>query len=253
MLRVFILIVAIGAGSLAGWLALSMQPGVAVTTIETPSPPQQMTEVLVAAADLEQGRLLDEKGVRWQSWPLSAVSSGFVTRTAQPEAVKKMAGMMVRSHFISGEPIREDKLSRGSNLLAAMLSPGRRAVAIRISVESTAGGFILPNDRVDVIQTVARPGQGQTENLSRTLLTNIRVLAVDQKVDETKGQAVVGKTATLELSPDQAEAIAAGQAAGILSLALRSSSDNSEEPTLQRPSNVSVRFLRAGQSEIVKF
>lgn len=253
MLRVFILIVAIGAGSLAGWLALSMQPGVAVTTIETPSPPQPMTEVLVAAADLEQGRTLDEKGVRWQSWPLSAVSPGFVTRTAQPEAIKKMSGLMVRSHFVSGEPIREDKLSRGSNLLAAMLLPGRRAVAIRISVESTAGGFILPNDRVDVIQTVARPGQGQTENLSRTLLTNIRVLAVDQKVDETKGQAVVGKTATLELSPDQAEAIAAGQAAGILSLALRSSSDNSEEPMLQRPSNVSVRFLRAGQSEIVKF
>jgi pilus assembly protein CpaB len=253
MLRIIILITAIGAGSLAGWLALSLQPGVAVTTVETPSPREPLTEVLVAAANLEGGQVLEEKNVRWQSWPVRAVSSGFVTRAAQPEAINKMSGLMVRSHFVSGEPIREDKLARGSNLVAAMLLPGRRAVAIRISAESTAGGFILPNDRVDVIQTVARPGQGQTENLSRTLLTNIRVLAVDQKVDDTKGQAVVGKTATLELSPDQAEAIAAGQAASILSLALRSASDAAEEPLLQRPSNVSVRFLRAGQSEIVKF
>jgi pilus assembly protein CpaB len=254
MLRAVILIVAIGAGSLAGWLALSMKPGVAVTTVQTPAPQEPMTEVLVASANLDQGQSLDEKSLRWQPWPISAVSPGFVTRAAQPEAVKTLTGSMVRSYFVSGEPIREDKLSRGSNLLASMLPSGKRAVAIRISVESTAGGFILPNDRVDVIQTVARPGPDQTENLSRTLLTNIRVLAVDQKVEETKGQVVaMGKTATLELSPEQAEAIAAGQATSILSLALRSASDSIEVPILQRPRSVSIRFLRAGQSEVVKF
>ncbi len=255
MLRVVILVVALGAGSLAAWLALSLKPGVAVTTVETPAPPVPMTDILVASSDIPQGQALSESSVRWQSWPKDAVNPGFISRSAKPEAVKALTGAMVRSHFVAGEPIREDKLSQGSsNLLASILSPGKRAVAIRISVESTAGGFILPNDRVDVIQTVARPAEGQTENLSRTILTNIRVLAVDQKVDEMKGQATVaGKTATLELSPTQAEAVAAGQASGILSLSLRSAADNDEEPAFKRPASTSVRFLRAGQSELVRF
>jgi pilus assembly protein CpaB len=254
MMRIIILVIAIGAGSLAGWLALSMKPGVAVTPVQASAPQVAMVDVLVAATDLGQGHTMGEKTVRWQPWPADAVSPGFITRTSQPEAVKSLAGAMVRSHFVSGEPIREDKLSRGSNLLASLLAPGKRAVAIRISVESTAGGFILPNDRVDVIQTVARPGQGNAENLSRTLLNNIRVLAVDQKVEETKGQAVaVGKTATLELSPSQAESITAAQASGTLSLSLRSAADSNAETTIPTTNNVSVRFLRAGQSEMVRF
>ncbi|WP_445502888.1 Flp pilus assembly protein CpaB [Microvirga sp. G4-2] len=253
MLRIVILAIAIAAGGLAGWLALSMRPGVAVTTTPAPAPQVAMIDVLVASAELGQGQYLNNKSLRWQPWPADAVSPDFITRSAQPEAIKTLTGIMVRSQFVSGEPIREDKLSRSSSLLASILAPGKRAVAIRISVESTAGGFILPNDRVDVIQTVARPGQGQTDNLSRTILTNIRVLAVDQKIEEAKGQPVaVGKTATLELSPSQAEAIAAAQATGILSLSLRSAADNDDEPLL-RPESVSVRILRAGQSEVVKF
>jgi len=253
MLRIIILVIALAAGSLAGWLALSMRPGAAVTTTPAPAPQVAMIDVLVASSELGQGQSLNEKTLRWQPWPADAVSPGFITRSAQPEAIKSLTGAMVRSQFVSGEPIREEKLSRSSSLLASILAPGKRAVAIRVSVESTAGGFILPNDRVDVIQTVARPGQGQTENLSRTILTNIRVLAVDQKVEETKGEpVVVGKTATLELSPAQAEAIAAGQATGILSLSLRSVADSDEQPLL-RAEGASVRILRAGQSEVVKF
>ncbi|WP_243373464.1 Flp pilus assembly protein CpaB [Microvirga solisilvae] len=256
MLRIIILVVAIGAGSLAGWLALSMQPGVAVTTVQAPAPTVAMVDVLVAAADLGQGHPLSEKSFSWKPWPVDAVSPGFITRSGQPDATKNLMGMMVRSQFVSGEPIREEKLSRTSNLLASMLSPGKRAVAIRISVESTAGGFILPNDRVDVIQTLGRPGENQASGLSRTLLTNIRVLAVDQRVEEAtpKSQQPVamGKTATLELTPPQAEAIAAAQATGILSLSLRSIADNAEQPSV-RTENSAVRILRAGQSEVVKF
>ncbi len=254
MIRIIILVIAIGAGSLAGWLALSMKPGVAVTPAQVSTSQVAMVDVLVAASDLGQGHLLAEKAVRWQPWPSDAVSPGFITRTSQPEAVKSLTGSMVRSQFVAGEPIREDKLSRGSNLLASILAPGKRAVAIRISVESTAGGFILPNDRVDVIQTISRSVQSGTENSSRTFLSNIRVLAVDQKVEEAKGQAVaVGKTATLELSPSQAEAITSAQASGTLSLSLRSASDNEENPVVSTPSSTSVRFLRAGQTEVVKF
>lgn len=256
MLRVVILVIALGAGSLAAWLALSLKPGAAVTTVvETPAPATPMTDVLVAAADISQGQALSGTTIRWQPWPQDSINPGFITRSAKPDALKSLNGAMVRHPFVTGEPIREEKLSLGSsNLLASILAPGKRAIAIRISVESTAGGFILPNDRVDVIQTVARPGEGQTENLSRTILTNIRVLAVDQKVDEAKGQAVaMGKTATLELSPTQAEAVAAGQAAGILSLSLRSVADSDEEPVLKRANGGSVRFLRGGRSEVVRF
>ncbi len=254
MLRVVILVIALGAGSLAAWLALSLRPGVAVTTIETPAPQVAMTEVLVASGDLAQGQALNEGAFRWQPWPVNAINPGFITRAGHPDAFKSLNGSLVRSHFVAGEPSREDKLSRTSNLLAAMLPAGKRAVAIRISVESTAGGFILPNDRVDVIQTIIRTGEAQSENLSRILLTNIRVLAVDQKTDDPKGQAVaMGKTATLELSPEQAEAIAAGQASGILSLALRSASDQEEATVMKRPTSGFVRFVRGGRSEMVKF
>ncbi len=254
MLRVVILIIALGAGILAAWLALSLRPGVAVTTVETPAAQVPMTEVLVASSDLTQGQALNEAALRWQPWPMNAINPGFITRAGNPEAVKSFNGLMVRSHFVAGEPIREEKISRTSNLLAAMLPAGKRAVAIRISVESTAGGFILPNDRVDVIQTLGRSGEAQNETSSRILLTNIRVLAVDQKTNDPKGEAVaVGKTATLELSPDQAEAIATGQASGALSLALRSASDTQEESVMKRPNSGSVRFLRGGRDEIVKF
>jgi pilus assembly protein CpaB len=210
--------------------------------------------VLVASGNLDQGQILNEAALRWQPWPLEAINPGFVTRSGNPEAVKSFTGAMVRSHFVAGEPVREDKLSRTSNLLAAMLGPGKRAIAIRISVESTAGGFILPNDRVDVIQTLGRPGEAQSETVSRTLLTNIRVLAIDQKVDDSKGQATaMGKTATLELNPEQAEAIVAGQASGILSLALRSASDTAETSVMKRPNSGFVRYVRGGRSEMVKF
>jgi pilus assembly protein CpaB len=219
-----------------------------------------MTEVLVASAAIVPGQAVTEGVVRWQPWPMEAAGPDVITRATKPDAVKSVVGAMVRSPFVAGEPIREEKLSRGSsNLLASMLTPGKRAVAIRISAESTAGGLILPNDRVDVIQTTTRSGEDKNGNLSRTLLTNIRVLAVDQKMDESKGastagaSAAIGKTATLELSPPQAEAIAAGQAFGLLSLALRSVDDSHEEPTLQNKNAPSIRFLRAGQSETVRF
>jgi pilus assembly protein CpaB len=255
MVRIIILVVALTAGSLAGWLALSLQSGKAMTKTEIQPLPIQMTEVLVASAMIAQGQALTEGALRWQPWPTEAAGPDFITRLSKPDAIKSLIGAMVRSQFVAGEPIREEKLSRGSsNLLASMLAPGKRAVAIRVSVESTAGGLILPNDRVDVIQTITRPGEDKDENLSRTLVTNIRVLAVDQKMDETKGPAgAIGKTATLELSPPQAEAVAAGQAIGTLSLALRSVADSDEEPTLPTKNSVSVRFLRAGQSEFVRF
>jgi pilus assembly protein CpaB len=251
MLRVVILMIAIGAGGLAGWLALSAQSSDTSAQAVVQAPQEPTEDVLVAAVELPQGQTLSDAGVRWQSWPKGAVNPGFISRTAKPDALKSLQGAVVRSHFISGEPIREEKLARGSaGLLATLLPSGKRAVAIRVTVESTAGGFILPNDRVDVVQTL--PAQGGSGIFSRILLSNIRVLAVDQRADETKGQAVVvGKTVTLELGPAQTETIASAQAASSLSLSLRSLADSGEAPVEPQEISRSVRILRGGRSEVV--
>lgn len=251
MFRMIILGVALVAGGLAAWLVFSMRSG-------GEAPPQAAPvkraaiEVLVAAADLPQGHVVGAKDLRWQVWPKEALNPGLIVHSEKPEAMASLAGSAVRGRFVAGEPILEDKLSRNqAGMLAAMLPAGKRAVAIKITAESTAGGFILPNDRVDVLQNIVRQEGARSEHRSRTLLSNIRVLAVDQLADDPKGLAVVGKTATLELNPSQVQTIVAGQAAGTLSLALRSASD-ADEAGIVAPEGGMVRILRAGQSEIVQ-
>jgi pilus assembly protein CpaB len=251
MIRFLILVVALSAGGIAAWLALSMQPrAIPATVVVEAAPVAPKTEILVAAGDLKQGQKLQDSNLRWQVWPDGAMNPGFITRASRPDALPELSGSVVRSHFVAGEPIREEKLARAdSGFLAAMLPSGQRAVAIRVSAESAAGGFILPNDRVDVIRTIVGDGHAQ----SQVILGNIRVLAIDQKADETKGEAaVIGKTATLELSPEQAEILSGAQAVGVLSLALRSVADGDEEPRVQRRASDSIRILRAGRSEYVK-
>ena len=155
--------------------------------------------------------------MRWQSWPESAVLPAYVSRSTRPDALAGMVGAVVRGKMIAGEPIRDDKLGPVSNgLLSSMLPAGKRAVAVRITAEKTAGGLILPNDRVDVLHTLesADKPEGQKDYATRTILTNIVVLAVDQTLNETnkdeKGKAkpvAIGKTVTLELDPRQAEVL----------------------------------------------
>src|SRR5690242_19558339 len=139
--------------------------------------------------------------------------------------------MIVRTPFVAGEPIREAKLvnSKGSGFMAAILPSGMRAISTEISAETGAGGFILPNDRVDVILT-KREKAGEKSGTdvvnSEIILSNVRVLAIDQAPKEKEGQnALVGKTVTLELKPDQAETLTRARQSGTLALALRSIAD----------------------------
>ncbi len=179
----------------------------------------------------------------------------YIQKQTRPDAVEALKGSIVRSQFVAGEPIREVKLARpGSGFLSAILPSGMRAVAVRVSANNTAGGFILPGDRVDVVQTVAQQSgaDGPAENVSRTILDNIKVLAIDQTVGEKEGEAVVvGKTATLELDPAQVELVTAAEASGTLSLALRSMADAAEvvgSEERQRQSGT-VRIYRAGRGQ----
>jgi pilus assembly protein CpaB len=251
MLRIIILFVALTAGGACAWLLMVAEPKSEVAAVHQP----HMSEVLVASADLVPGQVIGEKDLRWQAWPNEAMSATYLTRAIKPDAAASLKGLMVRTRVVSGEPIMEDKLSRSSaGILASMLPPGKRAVAIRVSAESAAGGFILPNDKVDVIQTMTQTGsQGQAENLGRTILTNIRVLAIDQKADDARGNAaVVGKTATLELSSDQAESIAIAQPTGTLFLSLRSASEIDEAPAIKRANGASIQVHLGDTSEKVR-
>ena len=188
-------------------------------------------DVLVAKADIGLGQSLKPDDLQWQTWPASTASNSFIRRGERPDATTQVAGWIARAPFIAGEPIREQKLVRadGSGFMAAILPTGMRAISTEISPETGAGGFILPNDRVDVILSKREKGNdknGADVVNSEIILPNVRVLAIDQAPKEKDGQnAVVGKTVTLELKPEQAETLARARQTGTLALALRSIAD----------------------------
>jgi pilus assembly protein CpaB len=226
--QIAVLSIALGAGGIAAYLARG--------TDDKPAPVQPVAqlptvEVLVAKNEIGLGQSLRAEDLQWQTWPAAAASGSFIKRGERPEATKQMAGMIARAPFIAGEPIREPKLVRadGSGFMAAILPTGMRAVSTEISAETGAGGFILPNDRVDVILTRRdkNPEKGGPDIVnSEIILPNVRVLAIDQAPKEKEGtSALVGRTTTLELKPEQAETLARSRQMGTLSLALRSIAD----------------------------
>jgi pilus assembly protein CpaB len=217
--RVMVLAVSIVAGGFAAYLASGSTPVAAPPKIvQLPS-----VEVLVAKADIGLGQTVTPDKIEWQAWPQSAMAGSFIRRSERAEAMMQLAGSLARAPFVAGEPIREAKLVKinGSGFMAAVLSSGMRAISIPITPETGAGGFILPNDRVDVILS-KREKDGDNVR-SQVIVKNIRVLAIDQAPREREGQpALIGKTATLEASAEQAETLARTRMDGTLSLALRS-------------------------------
>lgn len=213
----------------------------------------ELTDVLVAVAPIPIGGTLGPQNIGWTRWPQEAVQPYFVVRPAKPDALKELSGAITRAPFQQGEPINQSRLIQGDRggFLAAMLPVGMRAIAIPISQETGAGGFILPNDRVDVLLTRRDRSGGQDNFLSEIILTNVRVLAIDQTIQERDGEkVVVGKTATLELEPRQTETIALAKQLGELSLALRSLADAPR--TLERTGNPELQ-QRGGTMTIVRF
>ena len=226
--RIVVLIIALSAGGVAAYLASGSDnkpPTEPVAQLQT-------VDVLVAKSDIGLGQTVTPGDLQWQTWPAATASNTFIRRTERADATTQIAGSIARAPFIAGEPIREPKLVKavGSGFMAAILPTGMRAVSTEISPETGAGGFILPNDRVDVILTrrEKNPDRSSSNDIvfSEIILTNIRVLAIDQAPKEKDGQnSVVGKTVTLELKAEQTGILAAARQAGTLSLALRSIAD----------------------------
>jgi pilus assembly protein CpaB len=244
--RIIVLTVALAAGGVAAMLAgRSEKPSEVKVEAKF-----NTVDVLIAKSDIVRGQTPSPADLSWQAWPAAVANGNFIRKADQPNAVENLTGMIVRTPFVAGEPIREVKLvnAKGSGFMAAILPSGMRAISTLISPETGAGGFILPNDRVDVILTLR--GNRDTDKsggASETILRNVRVLAIDQTVEEKNGQkVVVGKTATLELSPGQAETLALSQQLGTLSLALRSIADGSADDSRDEDSRRNINVVRFG-------
>jgi pilus assembly protein CpaB len=258
-IRVAILVLGVAAAGGAVMLALSPKPQAPDTPapVVTPAPqPAPADLVLVAARDLPPGHLLTADDVTWRSWPKESLAPFMVHK--DDKVVEELAGSIVRTDFFAGEPIRREQLIKGSNsgFLSAVLPSGKRAVAITIDTQgsTSAGNFVLPNDRVDVIRTVklSASSGGVDSFASETLLENIRVLAIGQNVQDKNGQTVVvGSTATLEVDPKQAETLVLAQRGGQLSLALRSMLDAQATATEGGPDR--TRVIRYGvESDVTR-
>ena len=228
--RIMLLLVAILAGGLAAYLATQRAPAIPRPIVQpaTKMVREASTQILIAKQTVEMGQPLSATSVEWQDWPQSAVRPEYITSTA------------ARIELFAGEPIRREKLApAGSGYISAILARGMRDTSISVSAEAAAGGFIVPNDHVDVVLTRSS-GTGQDAEI---ILQNIRVLAInarlsksaagstpaaagDPSADVFSGQAI----ATLELDPTEAEVIAGATIIGKLSLVLRPSADTVDAP-----------------------
>lgn len=243
--RIIILLVALVAG--VGAALLIQRPS------EAPAPvaetkPVPTVPVMVAASEIPIGHTVAAGDIAWIDWPAANVPPGVIRRDEAPEAEKDLVGQVARFAILAQEPVRRERLIRtdGTGFLSAVLPQGMRAMAISTDSRgaNTAGGFILPNDRVDVLRTYSEGKKGDIEvYATETLVQNVRVLAIGQNVQERNGEKVViGETATLELDPRQTEIVALGQRNGVLSLALRSLRDANEPARQDEGSLTLVRY-----------
>lgn len=259
--RIAVLGFAIGSAVLAAILAkgfLGREPQKEVVEINR----VPTTDVLVMAQDVKMGDRLSQANLTWQTWPSDNVRPYMITRSAQPNALAELENSRARAALFEGEPVSERKviLPDTAGFMAAILPKGMRAISVRISAETGAGGFILPNDRVDVILTTKLSSENASKNrtVSESVLTNVRVLAIDQtfQTNEKGEQVVVGKTATLELDPLQAEVLAMAESSGQLTLALRSLSDRGDSALGDDGPRLSERFTsggRGGQISVYRY
>ncbi len=247
------------------------------------APPVQTVRVLIAAHDIKGGSRLADADLQWQDWPVNTLNPAYITdgphaapgapgteeaahkaggiqaataaatdaarHVLTPGAKESYIGGVARQDILANTPITDAQVVRSDEggFMAVMLQPGMRAMAVQVSVENTAGGFILPGDRVDIMAThqTPRTGGGNIDSVE-TVLRNIRVLAIDQQVETQKDkQSVIGATATLEVSPVDGQALTLAKASGTLSLMLRSYADS------DGPSGVVAAARQNGGQDVV--
>jgi pilus assembly protein CpaB len=195
-------------------------------------PPKPVRSVLVARADLRRGQILRPEDLVWQVWPEGGIDKNYVVMGG-PKTPESYAGWVAKNPVAAGEPVSDSKIiapgDRG--FLAAVLRPGMRAISVPVTVTSGISGFIFPGDQVDLLLTYQVPapptGDDQKKHVyehkaSATVMRNIRVIGIDQRLESKAGEAVVAHTATFEVTPKQSEGIALASEIGKVALTLRS-------------------------------
>lgn len=240
--RILLILVALIAGGTAAYLALQRPatPVAEPAIVEQAAPVETvpMTQVLVASQDIGMGERLTEDTLQWQEWPTASVRAEFITSEATPEAIADMGGSVARSAILAGEPIRREKLGQaGEGFLSGVLEDGKRGVSTTIRAVASSGGFVVPNDRVDVVLTRSTP---LGDRVSQTILSNVRVLAINAQLGASEGEAATATPqsgmfadtaiATLELDPSEAELLINATGMGDLSLMLRPIADATRVP-----------------------
>lgn len=212
------------------WLAAQRFADIAQSAAKIASPPAH--SVLIARAALRRGQILRPEELIWQLWPDGAIDKNYL-ELGGPRTPEAFAGWVVKNPIAAGEPISEEKIiapgDRG--FLAAVLTPGMRAISVPVTVTSGISGFISPGDRVDLVLSYPVPSRtgshaegpkNYEHKASQTVLRDVRVIGIDQQLDGKPGEAVVAHTATLEVTPKQGEIIALASEIGKVSLTLRS-------------------------------
>jgi len=224
---ILLLIAAIGVAGFTAVFASNWMSAerAALMALNKPAEKVQGDFVMVAAKDLRPGSFVKTGDLKWQPWPKGGINEGYAVKGQK--TIKNFEGAVIRAALTKGEPVTPTRIVQPGDrgFLAAVVTPGARAVSVPVNATTGISGFIFPGDRVDVILTVrfkSEEEKSQTRYFSETLLTDIRILAVDQKVDNENGKATVAKTATVEVTTKQAEKIALGLNMGDLSLSLHS-------------------------------
>lgn len=237
---------------LAGGFAVAALVAVLVgLLLERRTPPAapitNSLQVVVAARNLPTGEVVRDQDLKWQDWPQSSTFAGLITRKEGQRPGDAVNGRLIRP-VAAGEPVLESALVKEtSNAVADMLGEGMRAVAITVSAQTEAGGFVMPGDHVDVILTYRKTINMDGESdprvremvamnfrslASETILHNVRILATDQSPEKpvnNKKQGKVSRTVTVEVSERESRILALAPSLGTISLALRKPNDTTPD------------------------
>jgi pilus assembly protein CpaB len=231
----------------AAWFArnwIEAERAAIAGSIPPPPKPRETPKVLVAKADLPTGTFVKAEHLRWQSWPDDALADNYLVKGKR--GLKSMVGAVARHRIAAGQPVTDTLLVKPGDrgFLAAVLTPGTRAISVAVNATTGIAGFVFPGDRVDMLLTQNFKSGDTKRRTSETVIRDLRVLAVDQRTDDQNGKVTVAKTTTLEVTEKQAEMIAVAAALGRLSLSLHSlANDNGkiETPAIRPHVNGSGR------------
>lgn len=235
--KVMLLVVALAIAATTAIIAKNLFTGSSADQAQAKAAVVAGPEVLVATRSLPVGTIIDAEAFRYQPWPEGLVQDAYFIKGKPGTDLKELLGTVVRTEVTAGQPITQGTLVKPGErgFLAAALGPGMRAVTVGVNMTSGVAGFVFPGDRVDIVltQEVTGEGEGPPLKVSETILRNVRILAVDQRMQGTdeSGKPVMAatQTVTMEVTPRIAEKIAVAQAVGRLSLSLRSLADNTAE------------------------